>query len=261
MHRRDFLTVSAAAGLASNAAATPPPMSQQFFELNFYRLRNSQAGQSRRLAEFFEKQHLPMCQRHEIGPAGYFQVDVGPDMPTVISVTAYDSWAGLGAKQAAQQADQAWTKALEQFGSAAEPAYDRMESWLLKAFEGAPKLEAPEVKAGQAPRLFDLRTYESETERDAAEKIRMFNEGEIEIFRSCGIHPVFFGQTVYGSRMPNLTYLVWYDDWTARDAAWSKFRDDPAWKKLSSRPGWSNADIVSSITHRFLRPLPFSPIR
>ncbi len=261
MRRRSFLTASAAAGLIFGAAASGAQESRQFYDLRFYQLRNSKANQRRRIIEFLEKEHLPMARRNEIGPVGYFQVDVGAGMPQVVTVTTYDSWAGLESRRTAQQADEKWTQALQQLGSSGDPAYDRVDSWLLRAFESVPQLEAPEIKQGQPPRLFDLRTYEAETERDSAEKIRMFNEEEIAVFRQSGIHPVFFGETLFGPRMPNLTYMVWYDDWQARDEAWRKFITSPEWKRVSGTPGWSDAEIVSNITHRFLRPLPFSPIR
>jgi hypothetical protein len=92
-------------------------------------------------------------------------------------------------------------------------------------------------------------------------KIDMFNQEEIKIFRRSGIHPVFFGETLYGSRQPNLTYMVWYDDMRAREAAWAKFLADPDWKRISVTPGWTNAEAVSNISNTFLQPLPFSPIR
>ncbi|MCY4585549.1 MAG: NIPSNAP family protein [Bryobacterales bacterium] len=89
----------------------------------------------------------------------------------------------------------------------------------------------------------------------------MFNREEIRIFRRSGIHPVFFGHSLYGPRQPNLTYMVWYDDMRAREAAWKRFLDDPDWKRIRNKPGWSNAEAVSNISNTFLRPLPFSPVR
>jgi hypothetical protein len=89
----------------------------------------------------------------------------------------------------------------------------------------------------------------------------MFNEGEIAIFRRCGILPVFFGETVIGRNMPNLTYMVAFDDLAARERAWRAFGGDPEWKKLRAMPGYADSEIVSNISNAILRPLPFSPIR
>jgi hypothetical protein len=73
--------------------------------------------------------------------------------------------------------------------------------------------------------------------------------------------PVFFAQTIVGSRMPNLTYMLAYDDLAARDKTWRAFSADPDWQELRSTPGLSDAEIVNNVSNAILRPLPFSPIR
>jgi hypothetical protein len=89
----------------------------------------------------------------------------------------------------------------------------------------------------------------------------MFGDGEIAIFRRCGMLPVFFGQTVIGRDLPNLTYMLAFDDLAARDKAWGAFGKDSDWQKLRATPGLSDAEIVSNISNAILRPLAFSPIR
>ena len=91
--------------------------------------------------------------------------------------------------------------------------------------------------------------------------MNMFDIGEIAIFRRNGLLPVFFGETLVGSRLPNLIYMVAYDNMAARDKAWGAFGGDPEWKKLRSQPGLSDPEIVSNISNSILRGLPFSPIR
>jgi hypothetical protein len=241
--------------------AAEPESSHQYYELRFVELRNSKANQPRRVTEFLEQHHLPMTRRLGIGPVGYFQVFLGPDSPKLVTLATYNSLAEVESKRAAMRADEVWRKAADEFGSADQAPYDRQEVWLLRAFDGMPKLEMPPSGESQALHLFDLRTYEAESERDSDEKIRMFDSEEIKIFRRCGIHPVFFGKTLFGSKMPNLTYMVWYNDLEARAAAWSKFGEDAGWKRIRVQPGWSDAEIVSNVSNTFLRALPFSPIR
>jgi hypothetical protein len=89
----------------------------------------------------------------------------------------------------------------------------------------------------------------------------MFNGGEITIFQRLGMRPVFFGQTVVGPEMPNLVYMLSFDDWTSRDELWKKFVSDPEWKKLSSPAELHDSQIVSNISNAILRPLNFSLIR
>jgi hypothetical protein len=80
-----------------------------------------------------------------------------------------------------------------------------MESSLLRAFSGMPRIEVPPAAGQRAPRIFELRTYESHSKKANRTKIEMFNRGEIGIFRRTGLRPVFFGETLVGAGQPNLT--------------------------------------------------------
>jgi hypothetical protein len=88
----------------------------------------------------------------------------------------------------------------------------------------------------------------------------MFNSGEFDIFKNAGCNPVFFGDTLLGSRMPKLTYMLSFADMTALEAGWDVFRNDPAWKKLSSDPHYAFEQIVSNISNLILSPLAASQI-
>jgi hypothetical protein len=82
----------------------------------------------------------------------------------------------------------------------------------------------------------------------------------MQIFQRLGFRPVFFGETIVGSRQPNLTYMLSYDDLAMRNRLWKAFVSDPEWKKLSSRPELKDAEIVANISNAILAPLKFSPI-
>jgi hypothetical protein len=136
------------------------------------------------------------------------------------------------------------------------PVYKRVESSLLLAFDKCPKVEVPTNKES---RVFQLRIYESHNTIKAKRKIKMFNEGgEIALFRKSGMNPVFFGESIIGSKMPNLTYMLGFDNSEAQKAAWDKFLNDPEWEKLSSDPYYE--DTVSNITNMVLRPAASSQI-
>lgn len=260
MDRRNFLATSSAAGLAATSASAAAASSggHQIYELRCYRLRYSKADQFGRLTSFLESEHLPMTER--LGMVqGYFRVTLGEFTPRVYTLSVYDSLADMGAKMEARRADKAWTRAATEFGSEPEAAYDRVESWLLRAFDGMKKIEVPE--APEKPRAYDLRLYEQETFRDTEEKMRMFNEEEIQIFRDAGVNPLFFGETIVGSHMPSLMYVSHYPDMEARGQAWSTFGSSEGWQRIKNRPGWSNAEIVSTVSNIHLAGLPFSPIR
>ena len=63
-------------------------------------------------------------------------------------------------------ADPEYSKAGAAFinATATEPAYVRVENFLLASFTGMPKLELPSGTAEKKPRIFELRTYESQQE-------------------------------------------------------------------------------------------------
>ena len=88
----------------------------------------------------------------------------------------------------------------------------------------------------------------------------MFNRGELEIFRRTGLAPVFFGEALIGGRLPNLTYMLTFENLAAREANWNSFIKDPEWKKLSTTPGFTDAEIVSNISNVILRPTAYSQI-
>jgi hypothetical protein len=88
----------------------------------------------------------------------------------------------------------------------------------------------------------------------------MFNEAEIGIFVRTGLAPVFFGDTLIGTRMPNLTYMLTFADTAELKEKWAAFSADPAWKELSHRPGNTDAEIVSNISNLYLSPLSCSQI-
>jgi hypothetical protein len=120
-----------------------------------------------------------------------------------------------------------------------DPPYERIESSLMLAFEAIPRLERP---AKAESRIFQLRIYESHNSLAGKKKVEMFNTGgEIAVFRKTGMNPVFFGESLIGPKLPNLTYMLGFDDMEAKEKAWSTFR-------------------VSNITNIMLRPASCSQI-
>ena len=131
---------------------------------------------------------------------------------------------------------------------------------MLAAFEGWPKLTPPPSSATKPKRIFQLRIYESPSNGEHVRKVEMFHSGEFEIFKAAGFHPVFFGDTLIGSRMPNLHVHAELSTWPSWTRKWDVFRNDPAWKKLSADPRYSFDNIVDNITNLVLSPLACSQI-
>ena len=240
-------------------AQTPAGSSRAWIELCYYRMRNGR--QVERTTEYLRRGWLPACERAGVGPAGCFGAVIAPDSPFVLTLASYASMGAVEAARAKMAGDKEFLAAADDFNSMTELSYMRMESSLLRAFPAMPAVAVPPAGENRAARIFELRTYEAPNEKALARKIKMFGDGEIEVFRRAGMLTVFFGETMIGSRMPNLTYMLAYDDLAARDKTWRAFSADPEWQKLRATPGLSDAEIVNNISNGILRPLPFSPIR
>jgi hypothetical protein len=78
------------------------------------------------------------------------------------------------------------------------------------------------------------------------------NGGELKIFRETGLNPVFFGDTVFGNKMPNITYMIGSESMEAHDAAWKKFIAHPDWQVLKGQAKY--ADTATEIDRVILRP-------
>ena len=212
--------------------------------------------------DFLREAALPAWKRLGIGPVGVFNTSIGPDTPNVCVLVPHLALESVATTAERLLADPEYQRAGAAFLNApsADPAYVRRESSVMLAFESFAKLEVPPAAAENRPRIFELRTYESHSEKAHLKKVEMFNNGEIAIFRRTGLRPVFFGRTLIGSKLPNLTYMLTFDDIAARDKNWATFIADPEWKKLSTAPGYTDGEIVSNISNALLAPAPYSQI-
>lgn len=137
------------------------------------------------------------------------------------------------------------------------PPYTRMEVMLLKAFPLAPQMQLPVLKGPKNERIYELRSYESATEKIFRNKVKMFNEGdEIGLFKRLNFNAVFYSEVIAGSHMPNLMYMTCFENKADRDAHWKSFSSDPFWKTLSAMPEYQHN--VSLNDTRFLRPAEYS---
>ena len=260
MDRREFLAATAAAAVAPNAAIDRDAQSptRQYIELRRYHLLPG--AKQRAFVAFAGDVAIPAMNRAGVGRVGAFTVVYGENAPSLLLVLAHqtlDTVVSLR-ERLASDAEYARAGAAILDAPLSDPAFVRLESSLLRAFEAMPTAE-PSASAGTAtPRICELRTYESHSNRAALNKLKMFNAGEIPIFRRAGLTPVFFGETLFGAKMPSLTYMLGFSDMAARDRAWSAFSKDPDWKTLSADPQYR--DNVSAISDVILQPTAYSQL-
>ena len=260
MDRRKFLASSlATSALAVSSASgqqTAVTRPREFYQLRRYTL---QTGPQVAMTEkYISEALIPALAKRGCGPVGAFRLDIGPETPTFYVLIPIEAPAMAGSLELELNLDGDYVKAAEPFWSApgSSPAFLRMDSSLLVAFEGWPRITPP----AKGKRIFQLRTYESPSYRDHILKVQMFHSGEFEIFKNAGFQMVFFGDTLIGQRMPSLTYMLSFADSADLDAKWNVFRNDPAWKKLSADPKFAFEAIVSNITNLVLSPLASSQI-
>lgn len=258
MTRRNFVP---AAFAAASATAAPADQTQPvFLELRRYQLRNSADNQRQRTTAFLREQSAALV-RAGAGPIGAFASSIAPHGPFLLVLVSYPTAAAIQEVAVKLAGDADYQKALTAYNAQPGLNYERMESSLLLAFAGYPKVVPPPGDSKRAGRLFEVRTYESNNTSTLRRKVQMFNDGEIGAFERAGGQPVFFGETVIGPNQPSLTYMLSYEDLAGRDKVWKAFGADPTWVKLRSTPGLSDAEIVSNISNYLVTPLPFSQIR
>ena len=260
MDRRSFvLTGLSTVTTGASRTALSDTGKRAWIELRFFHLRND-LNRSR-LESFLREGFLATFKKMGRSPVGIFSVTMGSHMPMLLTIVSFPSMAQMENDLDQLSRDAVWKKALDELDQPQAAAYSRIESVLLRAFASTPAIELPMMGPGRPAHVFELRTYESRNMRASETKIKMFDGGEIEIFRKCGMLPVFFGQSMIGSGLPSLTYMLAYDSTEAREEAWRKFINHPDWLKLKSAPGLADSEIVSRISNCFLRPTDYSEIQ
>lgn len=288
MQRREFLTTSCAAGLASLAgsaavaeevptrlpneseaayrarlvrtrAAADQARGRTFYELRRYEIETPE--QKAGFDKFLGEAVIPTLNRFGIKPVGVFYPE--KDLSPIYILIPHKSIVSFATLTQRLAEDQEFLQAGADFVNAPadKPAYKNLETQLMVAFESMPELETPVTDEG---RIFQLRTYESPSEKAGLKKIEMFNTGELDIFRRVGLHPVFFGQTLAGAKMPNLTYMLAFKNAEEQQANWKKFGADPDWKKLSTMPEYKDTAILrpkpAAITNLIIKPAAYSQV-
>ena len=220
---------------------------KQVMELRTYTLKDD--GAVAAFDKYASEALLPALNRLGIEPVGAFALaaqqpappagspaadEASPDAPKVMLLLPANSAETIASANETVAKDGAYQKAAAEYlqTPSDKPLITRISSELLVAFDCWPQVKTPKQKVDGKPRLYELRTYESPTEQLGHLKVEMFNSGEVPIFLACDIQPVFMGQAVVGSLMPNLTYMTVYDDAAALAAGWKRFAEHPDWKKL-----------------------------
>ena len=230
----------------------------QYYELRVYTTKSEQ--QQKLVSDYWQNAAVPAYNRMGIQPVGIFtELQDSPTNKIYVlvpcdSLEVFVAIPGRLASDSTYQAAAADYMALPK----SNPAYERIESSLNVAFDSMKKLAAPPSAADKKPWIFELRTYQSPSESKGINKVQMFNSGEVPLMQEVGLCPVFFSQTIVGSQMPNLVYMVSGENMDEHRKHWGAFQKSPVWKKLSGDPQYK--DNVSKVINVFLKRTPASQI-
>lgn len=257
MERRKFvqksiLTTAAFAGAGQASAQQRPAAIKEIYDFRIYHMRRN----INPLDNFFSKALIPALNKMGVKNVGVFRETSMSEPAKIYTVTPYASFEEFGKVITALINDKDFiTASAEYNGIGIEQAvYERFDSSLLLAFDGHPKLVVP----SNDQKLFELRIYEGYSEDAVKRKVKMFNQGEIDIFRDVKLPAVFYGENISGKNMPALTYMGAYKTMEERDEVWKNFSVHPEWQKMSKLPEY--ADTVSKIYKIFLERMPSSQV-
>ena len=232
---------------------------REYYQLTVYRYNT--AVQEKILDNYLENALLPAYHRMGIKQVGIFKNLANDTVPAKLLYVflPLKTFEMADKFSATLLKDKVYQAAGDEYINAVytNPPYTRMETILLKAFSLAPEMQFPVLKSGKKERVYELRSYESPSEKLYQKKVHMFNEGdEIGLFKRLNFNAVFYSEVIAGSKMPNLMYMTCFESMEDRDAHWKSFVNDDQWKKLSAMPEYKN--LVSKNEINFLRPAEYS---
>jgi len=266
MNRRTFMTRNVPAATLGLAAWRPSlaaissgekTMSSSYFELMYIHMQSG--SQPQRMAKWLENRLMPICQKHGFSPMGFFNVEVGPELPTVVVIFNYPSLTEMEALWGKLNSDPDYAAAVAEVEQD-DPAFYRTEATLLRSTPFCPPWSTTPDGA-PSNKLYEMRIYESPSNRQLNFLHDRFAGGEIDVFHKSGIHPIFYADTVFGANLPNMAYLIPFQSADHREKAWTTFRNDPDWIKIRDESIRHGGEIVRNITNIFLSPMGFSMLR
>jgi NIPSNAP len=234
---------------------------RQYYKLSVYHFKDS--AQETVLDHYFSGALLPALHRLKIHSVGVFK-SLANDTASDKMIYVFIPFNSVGEIQKLNddlEKDEIYKVSGHEYIDAvfSTPPYTRIETIILYAFPLAPEMKLPQLESAKHERVYELRSYESATEKIFRNKVKMFNAGdEIGLFKRLGFNAVFYSEVIAGPKMPNLMYMTTFENMQEREKHWKAFSDDNQWKKLTAMPEYQknvqHADII------FLRPAEYSDI-
>lgn len=235
---------------------------QEFYALRIYQLKTKE--QEGRVDHYLQSAFLPAIHRLGMPKVGVFK-PVGNDTAAIrriyVLLTFHTLEQFVSLSTSLQKDAQYLADGKDYLdGEYTNAPYDRIENILLQAFPDAPQLLSPEtLKTPLRERFYELRSYESPTEKYFANKVQMFNQGgEVALFKKHDCNAIFYGSVLASAHQPNLMYMLAFDSMTARDEHWKAFGTDPMTKQLFAASEYQHN--ISHVDQIFLHPTDYSDL-
>jgi hypothetical protein len=229
---------------------------REFYQIKIYSLLNDE--QVEMTDNYLRKAYLPALKKQNIKNIGVFKPRVD-SIKKIYVLIPFSSLSQFETLDYNLEKDKIYLASGADYlkTSHEKPAYQRIESILLKAFVDMPIMLASPLNGERKDRIYELRSYESPSQAYFKNKVDMFNAGgEVNLFKRLGFNAVFYGEVISGPKMPNLMYMTTFANQENRDAHWKEFVDAPEWKELISMSKYDNN--VSHIDITFLYPTEYS---
>jgi hypothetical protein len=244
--------------LVYNTTTFASAIAPNYYQIKIYHFKTQ--AQEDKIEQYLQQAYVPAIHRAGIKNVGVFKPVVQQDTNRMIYVfTPFSSLEKLSGNANKLQADSKYLADGKEYIDAdyKDAPYTRIETIILEAFPGMPTTSVPNLTANKSERVYELRSYESATEKNNINKVKMFNIGdEINLFKRLGFNAVFYGEVIAGNHMPNLMYMTTFNNKEDRDKHWEAFNNDAYWKELVAKPEYqhnvSHADII------FIRPVAYS---
>ncbi len=225
------------------------------FELRTY---HAAEGKLEALQTRFRDHTVALFEKHGMTNLIYW-VPQANESNTLVYLLAYPDKAARETSWKAFQADPVWVAAKEA-SEADGKLITKVESLFLSRTDYSPALP---IKAGKAPRLFEMRRYTTLPGKLEALDTR-FRDHTVALFAKHGMENLLYFHLDEGQEGSEntLLYFLAHESAESQTASFNAFREDPAWiaaRDASEKDG--KLLIEKGVASTLLKATDFSPVK
>ncbi|MFS4456083.1 NIPSNAP family protein [Maribacter sp. 2304DJ31-5] len=216
---------------------------REYHQLITYTIKNEE--QEKKVDVYLRDSFIPAAKRNDIQNIGVFKLRPGKfvEQNKIFVLLPFNSLTQFEELEKKLLTDKRYIESGSGFLNASynSPPFERINSILMRAFEGMPKMKPSSIKNPRKERVYELRSYESSTVAKYWNKVAMFNAGgEIALFSKLGFNAVFYSEVISGNHMPNLMYMTTFKNMETRDTLWKAFFSSDKWSELKMDENYKN---------------------